>query len=57
MASNKWVTNRVVDFLRDDPIMGPKELQNELKKKYKFEVPYDRVFRGNERALDMINGK
>jgi hypothetical protein len=57
MASNKWVTNRVVDFLRDDPIMGPKELQNELKKKYKFEVPYDRVFRGNERALDMINEK
>jgi hypothetical protein len=37
--------------------MGPKKLQSELKKKYKFEVPYDRVFRGKENALDMINGK
>jgi hypothetical protein len=32
-------------------------LQSELKKKYKFEVSYDRVFRGKEKALDMINGK
>jgi hypothetical protein len=36
--------------------MGPKKLQSELKKKYKFQVPYDRVFRGKENALDMING-
>jgi hypothetical protein len=38
-------------LLRDDPTMGPKELQSELKKKYKFEVPYDMVFRGKENAL------
>ncbi|XP_062179417.1 uncharacterized protein LOC133884028 [Phragmites australis] len=57
MASNKWVANRVVDLLRDKPTMGPKELQDELKKKYKMDVPYDRVYRGKERALDMINGK
>jgi hypothetical protein len=57
MASNKWVADRVVDLLRDDPAMGPKELQSELKKKYKFEVPYDKVFRGKEKALDIINGK
>jgi hypothetical protein len=56
-ASNKWVVDRVVDLLRDDPTMGPKELQSELKKKYKFEVPYVRVFRGKENALDMINEK
>ncbi|XP_062186670.1 uncharacterized protein LOC133890252 [Phragmites australis] len=57
MASNKWVADRVVDLLRDKPTMGPKELQDELKKKYKMDVPYDRVYRGKERALDMINGK
>jgi hypothetical protein len=57
MASNKWVVDREVDLLRDGPTMGPKELQSELKKKYKFEVPYDMVFRGKENTLDMINGK
>jgi hypothetical protein len=35
----------------------PKELQAELKKKCKLDVPYDRVFRGKETTLDMINGK
>jgi len=32
MASNKWVAERVVDLLRDDPEMGPKELQGRLKR-------------------------
>jgi hypothetical protein len=57
MATNRWVADRVVNLLRDDPTTGPKFLQDELKKKYKIVVPYDRVFRGRERALDMINGK
>lgn len=37
--------------------MGPKELQVELKKKHEMEIPYGRVFRGKEKALDMIFGK
>uniref|UniRef100_A0A0A9GH72 Uncharacterized protein n=1 Tax=Arundo donax TaxID=35708 RepID=A0A0A9GH72_ARUDO len=56
MTSNKWVADSVVDLLRDKPTMGPKELHDELKKKYKIDVPYDMVFRGKERALDIING-
>ena len=56
MASNIWVCDRVVDLLQDDPKMGPKELQDELKK-YSVDVPYDRVYRGNMRALDIIYGK
>jgi hypothetical protein len=56
MTSNKWVAERVVDLLRDTPTMGTKDLQVELKK-YKIEVPYSRVFRGKEKARDMINGK
>lgn len=56
MASNKWVADRVVELLRDDPTMSLKKLQNVLNK-YKVDVPYGRVFRGKERALDMINGK
>jgi len=57
MASNKWVAERVVDLLRDDPEMGPKELQDRLKKKYSIEIPYDRVVRGKMRAMDTIYGK
>jgi hypothetical protein len=37
--------------------MGSMELQHELKKKYSMDVPYDRVFKGKMRALDIIYGK
>jgi hypothetical protein len=33
------------------------ELQRKLKKKYALEVPCNKVFRGKEKALDMIFGK
>ena len=36
---------------------GPKELQATLKKRYSMEIPYDKVFKGKEKALDMIYGK
>ena len=57
MASNKWVADRVVDLLMEDPEIGPGALKDKLKKKYSVDVPYDRVARGNLRALDMIYGK
>jgi hypothetical protein len=57
MASNTWVAARAIELLKEKPSMGPKELQHELKKKYHMEVPYDRVFRGKEKALDVIHGK
>ena len=57
MANNKWVADRVVNLLRDDPEIGTKELQETLMKKYSIEVPYDRVVRGKLIALDMIYGK
>ena len=37
--------------------MGPIELQRKLKYKYTLEVPYNKVFRGKEKALEMIFGK
>lgn len=57
MATSNWVAERVVDWLTDDPTMGPMDLQKKLNKKYKMEIPYDRVFRGKEKALDIIFGK
>jgi hypothetical protein len=56
MASHTWVAERVMEWLREDPTMGPSKLKNELLKKYKIDVPYDRVFRSREKALDMIYG-
>ena len=57
MANNKWVADRVVNLLRDDPEIGTTELQETLMKKYSIEVPYDRVVRGKLRALDMRKGE
>ena len=34
MASNKWIADRVVDLLMEDPEMGPVALRDKLKKKY-----------------------
>jgi len=33
MASNKWMADRVVDLLMEDPEMKPSELRDKLKKK------------------------
>ena len=57
MASSNWVAERVVEFLKEDSTMGPTELQGKLKNKYALEVPYSKVFRGKEKALEMIFGK
>jgi hypothetical protein len=32
MASSGWVAARAVDFLKEKPYMGPKELQQQVKK-------------------------
>jgi hypothetical protein len=57
MASNNWVAERVVEFLMEDSVVGCLELPRNLKKKYALEVPYNKVFRGKEKDLDMIFGK
>jgi hypothetical protein len=40
MSSNKWVANRVVDWLREKLELGHRELQDRLKKRYSIDVPY-----------------
>jgi hypothetical protein len=47
MVSNKWVTERVVDLLMEDPKIRPAALRDKLKKKYSVDVPYDTVARGS----------
>jgi hypothetical protein len=57
MASNKWVADRVVDLVMENPDVGAAKLRAELKKKFDVDVPYDRVKRGKLRAHDIIHGK
>ena len=57
MASNKWVAERVVDQLRDDPEMEPRELHSMLQKKYSIDISYHRVYRGKHKAIVTIYGK
>ncbi|WVZ83421.1 hypothetical protein U9M48_030570 [Paspalum notatum var. saurae] len=56
LVTQNWVVERVVDLLKENPIKGPHELQAELKKKFSIEIPYYKIFRGKEKALDMIFG-
>uniref|UniRef100_A0A0E0CUE6 Uncharacterized protein n=1 Tax=Oryza meridionalis TaxID=40149 RepID=A0A0E0CUE6_9ORYZ len=46
MASTKWVVDRVVDLLRDNPSRGAKDLQEELNKKHHINIPYFRRING-----------
>jgi hypothetical protein len=57
MTTSNWIAERVVDWLKEKPTKGPKELHADLKKRYSIEIPYDKVLRGKEKALDKIFGK
>jgi hypothetical protein len=57
MASNKWVAERVVESLREDPEKGPRDLHSMLQKKYSIDIPFHRVYRSKNRAMDTIYGK
>ena len=47
----------MVDQLRDDPEMEPRELHSMLQKKYSIDIPYHRVYRGKHKAIGTIYGK
>lgn len=57
MATNSWVAERVIDWLKEIPTLGASALKVKLEKKYKFTIGYDKVFRGKEKALEKIFGK
>ncbi|KAK3144939.1 hypothetical protein QOZ80_4AG0320050 [Eleusine coracana subsp. coracana] len=57
MATNNWVADRSVEWLKEKPTLGAKELQEKIEKKYAIKISYDKVFKGKDKALDMIYGK
>jgi hypothetical protein len=45
-----------LDWLREEPGLGPTTLYGKLFDKYKIKIPYMRIFNAREMALDRING-
>lgn len=55
-TSRKWICDKVIEWLREDASVGPKELQRRIHHKYKVLVDYKRVFVGKELALTILCG-
>lgn len=56
MASSKWVALNVMDWLVENPTLGPKELKRRIKEKYQVDVSYFKVWAGKEACLEQIQG-
>ncbi|KAK1614601.1 hypothetical protein QYE76_020118 [Lolium multiflorum] len=56
LAKTRWLADIILDWLREDPSLGPTALVKKVVEKYKMEVPYMRMFYAKEMALDKING-
>ena len=57
LAKTRWVADAILDWLREEPGLGPTTLHGKLFEKYKIEIPYMRMLNAREKALDRINGQ
>ena len=48
--------SQVIDWLKEDGTLGATELQRRLKDAHKIVVPYKRVYKGKNLAMDKIYG-
>ena len=55
MATNHWVKDRVINWLREDPTLGAKVLKDKLEK-YCIQLSYYVVWDGRQMALDEVMG-
>ncbi|XP_035817447.1 uncharacterized protein [Zea mays] len=56
IAKSRWCADVMLDWVRDNPCIGPTALIKKIHEKYGMKVPYMRVFYGKEMALDKIYG-
>jgi predicted transcriptional regulator len=56
LAKTRWLADIILDWLRENPSLGPTALVKKVVEKYKMKVPYMRMFYAKEMALDKING-
>lgn len=57
MASQAWVAERAIPFLKKKNKMGATELRKALEEKYKFTIGYQTVYYGLQRASEKLFGK
>ncbi|KAM0893020.1 hypothetical protein ACQ4PT_025377 [Festuca glaucescens] len=53
-AKSSWVAEEVKRWVTENHQVGAKELQKNIKDKFKIELPYMRVFNGKQQAMDSI---
>ena len=56
MASQGWIAERAVPYLKLKPSMGAKELREVLQNKYKVSIPYQTAWYGRQRAAAKLFG-
>ncbi|KAM0908933.1 hypothetical protein ACQ4PT_015120 [Festuca glaucescens] len=56
-AKSRWVAEEVKRWVTENHQVGTKELQKNLKEKFKIELPYMRVFNGKQHAMESIYGQ
>ncbi|XP_034580832.1 uncharacterized protein [Setaria viridis] len=56
MASQKWIVEKAVAWLRKNPNLEAKDLQNKFSEVYSVEVSYGTAWAGRQKALDKIYG-
>jgi len=56
MASQGWIAERAVPYLKLKPSMGAKELREVLQNKYKVSIPYQTAWYGRQRAAAQLFG-
>ena len=55
-ATKFWISEKIKDWLAEDPTVGPTELQRRLKDDYKVTISYKRVYDGKELATKELYG-
>uniref|UniRef100_A0A452ZR89 Transposase MuDR plant domain-containing protein n=1 Tax=Aegilops tauschii subsp. strangulata TaxID=200361 RepID=A0A452ZR89_AEGTS len=55
-AKSRWVAEEVKKWVKENQQVGPKELQKNIKDKFKIDLPYIRLFSGKQHAMDSIYG-
>ncbi|WVZ79464.1 hypothetical protein U9M48_027039 [Paspalum notatum var. saurae] len=56
MATNHWFKDRVINFLRADPTIGPKAPKDKIEEKYCIKISYYVAWDGRQMALDEVLG-
>src|SRR6266498_2106120 len=57
MASQDWVAEKLVDWVKKNPGKGTKTAQSKLQEDYNFKLKYTKAWAGMKVAVEMINGR